>query len=174
MCVFCYFGSSLVMVEEFINSKSLSFLDSEALPRLRRGFNWWEQSGGIIGRDNETNTILDNMQISIIEDETRIPPLVHAGMTSVTAMVFGRNWALDCKGATLPDENFDQTVTEQYRKVLENKIPLVHHVVAPLEHPKKGACIVSYERLLLPCRYKGGGDVIGSVTGMRSFALTPF
>ncbi len=161
------------MVIEHITPKPISFLSHEALPILQRGLNWWEQSGGIIGTDKETSLILQNLQISIIQREDRLPPLVHAGTTSVTAIVFGQNWATQCTGATLPDHDFDQTITEHYIKVLKENTPLVHEILAPLQHPEKGPCLVSYQRLLLPCRFKSGGNVIGSVTGLKSFSALP-
>ncbi len=161
------------MSEENIISQPISFLSDKALPNLKRGFKWWELSDGIIGTDQETSAILENIQISIIQQEDKIPPLIHAGMTSVTALVFGQNWAKNCNGSTLPDEEFDQAVTEQYIRVLTENKPLVHEIIAPLYHPIKGNCLVSYERLLLPCRFRGGGNVIGSVTGLKSFSVLP-
>ncbi|WP_085904466.1 hypothetical protein [Kiloniella majae] len=136
---------------------------------LTQGLEWWQNSGGIIGRDQATTRILENLQISVIQREDRIPPLIHAGNTSVTAQVFGHNWAETCTGSTLPDAEFDLAVTESYIKVLEDNKPVAHEVVAPLVHPVKGNCLVSYQRLLLPCRFKSGGNVIGSITSLKSF-----
>ena len=161
------------MTTELLTEKSLSVISNQAISSLTRGLNWWQQSDGIIGNDKETTAILENLQISILQREGEIPPLIHAGMASVTAIVFGQNWAEKCTGSTLPDEEFDLTVTEHYIKVLNDNAPLFHEITAPLYHPEKGNCIVNYERLLLPCRFLSGGNVIGSVTHLKSFSILP-
>ena len=155
-----------------IQPRPLSVLENGTRPVFRAGLEWWRQNDGVIRTDDEVRAILRHMQLSVVEQIGVTPPYLHVGEKSLAARVWGDDWAIASAGLPgLPDEEFDKIITDEYGECVIEKKPFMHTVIAPLDHPKHGECVIHYDRLLMPVRFPSGITLVGSLQFLRSLVV---
>lgn len=140
------------MTEAVIVRKSLGFYSTD-FHAIEMGVAWNRRTGGYLDTGEVTKEMLPWSQVSALPDSLGIPRFLHLGHRTDLAGLYDREFLMNSHGAAgVPDSNFEHAVNAVYREVAWTGESVLEQVKSAIRLPSGVARIVSYHRLVMPCK----------------------
>ncbi len=151
--------------------QQLRLAEAEKLPGIAAtGFDWWCRADGLLDNDDKTLKALTPKSLLAIDDGKAFS-YMFVGPETITAQVFGLQWALSAPGHVTSDPNHEAEVAAAYAVASWLRVPQFHLLDVEI-HPKGMPAVrVAYHRLILPTQCRAGRRYFSIFTQAQSVGL---